>query len=1545
MSLVIPEKFQHILRIMNTNIDGKRKVGIAMTAIKGVGRRYSNIVLKKADVDLTKRAGECTEEEVDKVVTIISNPLQYKVPNWFLNRQKDIIDGKYSQLTSSNLDSKLRDDLERLKKIRSHRGLRHYWGLRVRGQHTKTTGRRGRTVGVSKKNTLALVFFLIFMCPSLVICMMIVTEKKRYLRDMLQIMGVSSGLNWLSWFIVAFVMFMIPTTAIVIMMKVLLCDHSAIPVLMFIFIIYVLFLLCRTFLVCAIFCNPFMAMIVLCILNIVSSMPFYMLFGSDAHFPIIFSFMCFCVNSSMPYILIQVAIYEIRGLGVQWGNMFRCGFPEDRISYGEALVTMIFGSILCIALCLYLDQLRPGGFRAPRKWYFPFTRAFYCPQRNPNDTSNEDEQVRNTNIMPFEEVTHDKAVIIDSRNLSKAFGPKQAVKNFSLKIYENEITVLLGHNGAGKTTILMLMAGLYAPTSGRVLINGHDTAVSPQGARKNLCVCPQNHIFFEELSAFWHINFYCRLKGLSRWNAEQEAHTYLYKINLKHMANMKVRNLSIDMRRKLSLCCALCAGTKVVLCDDPSSNLDPSACRDIWDLLRTEKEGRCILLSTYSVNDASMLADRIAIISDGELIGYGTSDFLLNSLGPGYRLACVPLPDCRVGDITMFLRAKMREIRLESVEGSEIVYRLPVTKLSEYSTLFRALERRLKKLRLASFGVSAPTMDETFSKIAADKINQSYFFNFIAMNEWMQQGKNIQETSKCRRFLSQWHGLFMKKWLYTRDNLIPLTWLIILPFLITGFNILTRVMESKNPNPYLTFDSLLNYSNAIILRENEFEETDTMTEYRPKEISAEYDRIAMLQGGTLRGIRNKVDDYLLSHLNLNEEGYETTFVAGATFSTLGATAWFNRRLTHGQPTSISLLYKAIGNCLADVDISFINYPRPDSHVTPYHADTGGNAEKHATRPFIMLSWLFVCLMAYAFTALSLIYLISFTFDGPYNGMACLIFCNTVTVFVAINTHLHRDHEAFKFIHSIFLIEPYYAMYSAMMATILEGNRIAECEALNQTECPGRCCIKKKIYTVAKKELQFMLISGTIYFSLTLLWTKFCPRAIKKDRDDCRIASENDDAKEAGRQVDNIVKNEDKLKSYSLVCHRVKKTFTGLEAVNCVSIKISPYECLGILGIRGAGKTCLIDLIVGNRKVFQGNIYVKGFSMKDRNQRQKCFSHMGYCPQHHMVWHYMTGREMLKLACLIRGIKKQYISRITESLAEGFVFGKYLDQMTVHYSNSTKRKLNIAIAVLSPTLICLDDPITDVDICAKQEISKVLRQMLSYGKSLLITSHSVYDCEILCTSLAIMVKVKIQVGTAEEMDEIKMSLVDLSSGPSGRTSEIKNTDDKEQQEQEQQSPNEKAVQVHIKKKRKSSKIESLSSAASSKSSKQEEIQSIGKGILVRKKRKTSVSARRTTTGVSRTGSSLLNVYITNNDESNFFSLLMDVEKRFKIDYPRSYVTDTFSYRGLVTIIIPDKDLKWSEIFKYLEDNRFQLQIKHYAISQTTLEDIFLNVIQE
>ncbi|KAJ2515099.1 ribosomal 40S subunit protein S18B [Coemansia sp. RSA 1939] len=152
-SLVVTQKdqFQAMIRLLNTNVNGNVKIMYALTAIKGVGRRYSNLVCKKADVDMSKRAGELTGEELERLVDIIQNPLQYKIPQWFLNRQKDHTTGKYSQLVSNQVHSTLREDLERMKKMRVHRGLRHVVGLRVRGQHTKTTGRRGRTVGVTKK--------------------------------------------------------------------------------------------------------------------------------------------------------------------------------------------------------------------------------------------------------------------------------------------------------------------------------------------------------------------------------------------------------------------------------------------------------------------------------------------------------------------------------------------------------------------------------------------------------------------------------------------------------------------------------------------------------------------------------------------------------------------------------------------------------------------------------------------------------------------------------------------------------------------------------------------------------------------------------------------------------------------------------------------------------------------------------------------------------------------------------------------------------------------------------------------------------------------------------------------------------------------------------------------------------------------------------------------------------------------------------------------------------------------------------------------------
>ena len=123
----------------------------ALTGINGIGRRFSQLILRKADIDAAKRAGELSDEDIEKIVQIVRNPKEYKIPEWFLNRQKDFKTGEYRQNVANELQNALREDLVRLKKIRCHRGIRHYCKLKVRGQHTKTTGRRGNSAIAGKK--------------------------------------------------------------------------------------------------------------------------------------------------------------------------------------------------------------------------------------------------------------------------------------------------------------------------------------------------------------------------------------------------------------------------------------------------------------------------------------------------------------------------------------------------------------------------------------------------------------------------------------------------------------------------------------------------------------------------------------------------------------------------------------------------------------------------------------------------------------------------------------------------------------------------------------------------------------------------------------------------------------------------------------------------------------------------------------------------------------------------------------------------------------------------------------------------------------------------------------------------------------------------------------------------------------------------------------------------------------------------------------------------------------------------------------------------
>lgn len=144
-------EFKHIVRLIDKDVDGSKTIVDALSEIKGVGLRLAEIIARKLDIPLTARIGFLPNEKIIEIEKTIKNLSRSGLPAWLFNRRKDLETGEDRHLISSDIDLTIKADIEREKMLWSWRGYRHAYGLKVRGQKTRTTGRAGKTVGVSKK--------------------------------------------------------------------------------------------------------------------------------------------------------------------------------------------------------------------------------------------------------------------------------------------------------------------------------------------------------------------------------------------------------------------------------------------------------------------------------------------------------------------------------------------------------------------------------------------------------------------------------------------------------------------------------------------------------------------------------------------------------------------------------------------------------------------------------------------------------------------------------------------------------------------------------------------------------------------------------------------------------------------------------------------------------------------------------------------------------------------------------------------------------------------------------------------------------------------------------------------------------------------------------------------------------------------------------------------------------------------------------------------------------------------------------------------------
>ena len=143
-------EYKHILRIAGKDIEGSKKVIVALSKVKGVGYNFAHVLLQSLNINPNSRVGFLTDRELTDIEAAIRDPSKARMPEWYLNRRKDMDTGSDRHLITSDLDFMISNEIDREKTIFSWRGYRHMFGLRVRGQCTRTTGRKGGAVGVKK---------------------------------------------------------------------------------------------------------------------------------------------------------------------------------------------------------------------------------------------------------------------------------------------------------------------------------------------------------------------------------------------------------------------------------------------------------------------------------------------------------------------------------------------------------------------------------------------------------------------------------------------------------------------------------------------------------------------------------------------------------------------------------------------------------------------------------------------------------------------------------------------------------------------------------------------------------------------------------------------------------------------------------------------------------------------------------------------------------------------------------------------------------------------------------------------------------------------------------------------------------------------------------------------------------------------------------------------------------------------------------------------------------------------------------------------------
>ncbi|EYC16500.1 hypothetical protein Y032_0033g2695 [Ancylostoma ceylanicum] len=400
-----------------------------------------------------------------------------------------------------------------------------------------------------------------------------------------------------------------------------------------------------------------------------------------------------------------IRLHYVRGKKDIGSTLF---YYDDIIDVGPSLIFTIADVVLLLILVLFLDYLSFKTFVITIMSSFHKSQLVAGLESNVKLSWHEKDQG-----------VGEPTLSVDCVSKIWETTGEVAVRGFSMKAFSGQVTVLLGHNGAGKSTTYAMICGTTPATKGEITVLGKRLSSNICGSHPAVGFCPQTNCVFNNLTVEDHLWLFFILKGgVGIW--KDEADILCMQLDMAFIMKKRAKKLSGGEKRKLCLAMAFIGGSKLVMLDEPTAGLDPQSRTFVKKMIEQKKKERAIVLTTHYLDEAEAMGDWIYIMYMGRSICSGTTQFLKAKFAPGMFLNVVfsqNVSQHNVDATRKIINKNIEGVKTGEMNGCQLRFELPRSQQKKFPKLFAQLENEKKSLQIESFGLSVNALEEAFLKV------------------------------------------------------------------------------------------------------------------------------------------------------------------------------------------------------------------------------------------------------------------------------------------------------------------------------------------------------------------------------------------------------------------------------------------------------------------------------------------------------------------------------------------------------------------------------------------------------------------------------------------------------------------------------------------------------------------------------------------------------------------------------------------------------------------------------------------------------------